>query len=102
MNVEIRTAKIGSKWHGFIDGRPDINETGLSEEVARRKVESARARLGNCGAYTKRFGGRTCELVKGHVAPIGKRLEHRGGGVRWIDIGPDDPAEDRDEALRVA
>lgn len=86
MNVEIKTKQIGSKWHGFIEGRPDIDETALSEDVARRKVESVRARLGDCGSPTKRFGGHTCKLVKDHVAPIGGRLEHRSGNIRWVDV----------------
>ena len=32
MNAEITTKKFGSKWHGYIDGRPDLDETALSEE----------------------------------------------------------------------
>ena len=60
MVVEIRTQKIGSKWHGFVDGRPDIDETALSEEAVRRKVESIREQLGNCGSRTRLFGGRVC------------------------------------------
>jgi hypothetical protein len=92
MDVEIRTAKIGPKWHGFIDGRPDIDETALSEEAARRKAESVRAQLGNCGARTKLFDGRTCKLVKEHVAPVGERLQHGDGTVTWINVSPEDGA----------
>jgi len=90
MNAEIKTKRIGSKWHGFIEGRPDIDETALSEEVARRKIESVRARLGDCGSRTKLFGGLACELVKGHAAPVGKRLQHACEGKFWIDLSPED------------
>lgn len=92
MNAEIKTKKTGSKWHGLIEGRPDIDETGLTEEVARRKVESVRARLGDCGSPTKLFGGLTCELVKGHVAAIGQRLQHKRDGKSWIDVSSEDGA----------
>ena len=96
MNAEIKTKKIGSKWHGFIEGRPDIDETALTEEVARQKVESVRARLGDCGARTNLFGGHTCKLVKEHAAPIGARLEHRSGNIRWIDVGDEDSPRARE------
>jgi len=92
MTAEIRTKKIGSKWHGFIEGRPDIDETALSESAAREKVESVRARLGECGAATRLFGGLTCELVKGHVARVGERLQHARDGKVWIDVAPEDGA----------
>jgi predicted RNase H-like HicB family nuclease len=36
----IRTEKIGGIWHGYLDGHPEIDERGLTEEIARRKVES--------------------------------------------------------------
>lgn len=93
MNVEITTRKIGSKWHGFIEGRPDIDETALTEEAAREKVRSVRARLGACGARTKLFGGLTCELVKGHVAPVGQRLQHRRDTKVWSDVTLEDGAD---------
>src|ERR1041384_2107891 len=76
MNTEINTRRIGSKWHGYIDGRPDIDETALTEEAVRRKAEQIRDRLGACGARTRLFGGKTCERVKGHFEFGGKRSEH--------------------------
>ena len=69
MNAEITTRKIGSKWHGSIDGRPDIDERALSEEAVRRKMEQLRKRIGTCGAKTNAFGGKTCELIDGHHLP---------------------------------
>ena len=90
MNAEITTKKIGSKWHGCIDGRPDIDETALSEEAVRRKMEQLRDRIGICGAKTKLFGGRTCELIDGHHVFGKKRIEHRSGTVTWIDVSPED------------
>lgn len=92
MNAEIKTQKIGSKWHGFIEGRPDIDETALSENAAREKVESVRARLGDCGSRTRLFGGLTCALVKGHVAAVGRRLQHARDEKVWIDLSPEDGA----------
>ena len=63
MNAEITTRKVGSKWHGYLAGRPDLDETALTEEAARRKMEQLRDRIGVCGAKTELFGGRTCELT---------------------------------------
>lgn len=97
MNAEIRTQRVGTKWHAYLDGRPDIDETALSEEAARRKVEQLRDRLGACGAQTRLFGGRTCELVSGHFAVGERLLQHRSGTVVWSDVPPegDDPARKR-------
>ena len=83
MTAEITTKKIGSKWHGYIDGRPDLDETALSEEAVRRKMEQLRDRIGTCGAKTERFGGRTCELIAGHRVPGKTRMEHRSGDAAW-------------------
>jgi hypothetical protein len=91
MNAEIKTKKIGSKWHGYIDGRPDINETALSEEAVRRKMEHLRDRIGTCGAKTKPFGGKACELIAGHHVAGLNRVEQRRGSVSWIEVEPDDP-----------
>ena len=101
MNVEIRTERVGTKWHGYIDGRPDIDETALTEEAARRKVEQLRDRFGSCRMKTKLFGGRMCELVNGHCAPGSKPTEHRSGSVSWMDASPEEP-HDRKRVERVA
>jgi hypothetical protein len=85
MNAEITTKKVGTKWHGYIDGRPDLDETALSEEAVRRKMEQLRDRIGTCGAITERFGGRTCELISGHRLSGKTRIEHRSGDVTWTD-----------------
>jgi hypothetical protein len=39
--MNIRVEKVGGIWHGTIDGHPEIDERGLTEEIARRKVEQA-------------------------------------------------------------
>jgi hypothetical protein len=101
MNAEITTEKIGSKWHGYIDGRPDIDETALTEEAVRRKMEQLLDRIGVCGATTKLFGGRACELIGGHHVIGKKRTEHRSGSVTWVNIEPDDP-RDREKVRRAA
>jgi hypothetical protein len=85
MNAEITTKKVGSKWHGYIDGRPDLDETALSEEAVRRKMEHLRDRIGTCGATTKLLGGRTCELIGGHRVLGTTRSEHRNGDITWSD-----------------
>jgi len=90
MNAEITTKKVGTKWHGYIDGRPDLDETALSDEAVRRKMEQLRDRIGPCGAETNLFGGRTCELIDGHHILGRKRIEHRSGSVSWIDVSPED------------
>jgi hypothetical protein len=41
MNIQVR--KIGGIWHGTIEGRPEVDERGLTENIARRKVETIAA-----------------------------------------------------------
>jgi hypothetical protein len=48
--MKIRVEKIGSIWHGTIEGRTDIDERGLTEEIARRKVEEIVAQLRTTGS----------------------------------------------------
>jgi hypothetical protein len=50
MDAEITTRKFGTKWHGYIAGRPDLDETALTEEAVRRKMEQLRHRIGTCNA----------------------------------------------------
>ena len=90
MNAEITTKRVGSKWQGYIDGRPDLDETALTEDAVRRKMEQLRDRIGMCGAKTRLFGGKTCELIAGHHVLGKKRIEHRSGSVSWIDVSPED------------
>jgi hypothetical protein len=37
--MKITTQKTGGIWHGYLEGHPEVDERGLTEEVARRKVE---------------------------------------------------------------
>jgi hypothetical protein len=37
--MKINVQKIGSIWHGTIDGHLEIDVRGLTEEIARRRVE---------------------------------------------------------------
>jgi hypothetical protein len=90
MNAEITTKRVGSKWHGYIDGRPDLDETALTEDAVRRKMEQLRDRIGMCAAKTRLFGGKTCELIDGHHVLGKKRIEHRSGSITWIDVSPQD------------
>ena len=90
MNAEITAKRIGSKWHGYIDGRPDLDETALSEDAARRKMEQLRDRIGMCEAKTTSlFRGKRCELIAGHHVLGKKRIEHRSGSTSWIDVSPE-------------
>jgi len=90
MDAEITTSKVGTKWHGYIAGRPDLDETALSEEAIHRKMEQLRERIGVCGARTKLFGGRMCERIAGHFEHGARRSLHRNGSITWIDVEPDD------------
>ncbi len=93
MDAEITTRKVGTKWHGYIAGRPDLDETALTEDAVRRKMEQLRDRIGVCGARTKLFGGRTCELIADHHELGAKRIVHRDGSITWFDVEPEDPRE---------
>jgi hypothetical protein len=37
--MKITTQKVGGIWHGYLEGDPSVDERGLTEEIARRKVE---------------------------------------------------------------
>jgi hypothetical protein len=43
--MKINVQKVGGIWHGTIDGHPDVDVRGLTEEIARRKVKSVAATL---------------------------------------------------------
>lgn len=43
--MKITTQKSGGIWHGYLEGHPEVDERGLTEEVVRRKVERIVARL---------------------------------------------------------
>jgi len=45
--MNIRVEKVGGIWHGTIDGHPEIDERGLTEEIARRKVLAVAGTLGD-------------------------------------------------------
>jgi len=46
---KITVRREGGIWHGYLEGRPEVDERGLTEEMVRRKVEqlaaARRARL---------------------------------------------------------
>jgi hypothetical protein len=37
--MKITTQKTGGIWHGYLEGHPEIDERGLTEEKAREKVQ---------------------------------------------------------------
>jgi hypothetical protein len=43
--MQIRVERVGGIWHGTIDGNPEIDERGLTEEIARRKVNDVASKL---------------------------------------------------------
>jgi hypothetical protein len=44
--MKLSAKRIGGIWHGTVEGHPEIDERGLTEEVAKRKAASVAARLG--------------------------------------------------------
>ena len=48
--MNIRVEKVGGIWHGTIDGHPEVDERGLTEEIVRRKVEAVAQTLASGGA----------------------------------------------------
>jgi hypothetical protein len=95
MTAEIRIERIGTKWHGYIVGRPDIDETALAEEAVRRKVEQLRDRIGTCGAKHNVPDGRPCGLIAGHRSSSRTRDDHRSGSMTWSAGSPDGRRTDR-------
>ena len=89
MDGAITLRKVATRWHGSIEGRPDLEETALSEIAVRRKMEQLRDRIGTCGAQTTLFGGRTCERIAGHHEAGEKRSLHRSGSVTWLEVPPE-------------
>jgi hypothetical protein len=87
LRMKIEVKKIGGIWHGMIEGHPEIDERGLTEGVAWRKVgEVALKRFGaTCGAKTRLFGGKNCDLAIGHGFGAEQR-EHRSGNVTWMHL----------------
>jgi hypothetical protein len=52
----------------------------------------------HCGATSRVFGGRTCELEKDH--DYGKeRIQHRTGSVVWMDVSYEDGVIPDDESV---
>ena len=43
--MKTRVERVGGIWHGTIDGHPEVDVRGLTEETARRKVNEIAARL---------------------------------------------------------
>ena len=39
MSDEIEVRLVGSIWHGYLKSDPSVDERGLTEEIARRKVK---------------------------------------------------------------
>ena len=39
LRMKIETKKVGGIWHGYLEGHPEVDERGLTEEIALRKVE---------------------------------------------------------------
>jgi hypothetical protein len=43
--VRICVQKVGGIWHGTIEGHPEIDERGLTKEIAERKAREAAGRI---------------------------------------------------------
>jgi hypothetical protein len=64
--MKITTKKVGGIWHGYLEGHPEIDERGLTEEIAQRKVERIIVKLefendesGRTRSTDARLGGRS-------------------------------------------
>jgi hypothetical protein len=55
--MNIRVEKVGGIWHGTIDGHPEIDERGLTEEIARRKVNDVASKLTSAPPQSKSYQG---------------------------------------------
>lgn len=42
---KIKVQKVGGIWHGTVDGHPEIDERGLTQEIAERKARDAAKRI---------------------------------------------------------
>jgi hypothetical protein len=41
----VRVQRTGGIWHGYVEGHPEVDERGLTEEMARVKAERVVKRL---------------------------------------------------------
>jgi hypothetical protein len=41
----VTVPRTGGIWHGYVEGHPDVDERGLTEEMARLKAERVLERL---------------------------------------------------------
>ena len=55
--MNIRVEKVGGIWHGTIDEHPDVDVRGLTEEIARRKIEDLAKTLPEKNAATSKPRG---------------------------------------------
>jgi hypothetical protein len=44
--MKVTAQRIGGIWHGSVEGHPEIDERGLTEEVAKRKAVSVAEQRG--------------------------------------------------------
>lgn len=43
--LKVKVQKVGGIWHGLVEGHPEIDERGLTAEIAERKAKKAAKRL---------------------------------------------------------
>jgi hypothetical protein len=44
-NLDVTVQRTGGIWHGYVEGHPEVDERGLTEEMARIKAERVVKRL---------------------------------------------------------
>lgn len=44
-NLDVTVQRTGGIWHGYVEGHPEVDERGLTEEMARVKAERVVKRL---------------------------------------------------------
>ena len=44
-NLDVTVQRTGGIWHGYVEGHPEVDERGLTEEMAKVKAERVVDRL---------------------------------------------------------
>lgn len=55
--LAVTVQRTGGIWHGYVEGHPEVDERGLTEEMARVKAERAVERLRENGVSSEPVRG---------------------------------------------
>jgi hypothetical protein len=56
-SLAVTVQRTGGIWHGYVEGHPEVDERGLTEEMARVKAERAVERLRENGVPSEPVRG---------------------------------------------